>query len=103
MRSKPEGRDAGVCRRRGRAAAEPQDGGGEPSSPAAAALHVSRCRCCRCLTHLAMETRDGGQIPTAETAMSKLRWLAVRQLSQNSLLIKELIPAGTSPDPSNCR
>lgn len=38
---------------------------GEPSSPAAAALHVPRCRCRRCLTHLAMETRNSGQIPTA--------------------------------------
>lgn len=83
--------------------AAPQDGGGEPSSPAAAALHVSRCRCCRCLTHLAMETGDGGQSPTAEIETSKVHRLTVRQLSQNLRLIKELIPAGTSPDTSNCR
>lgn len=63
--------------------AAPQDGGGEPSSPAAAALHVSRCRCCCCLTHLAMETRDSGQIPTAETKRSELGWLTVWQLCPN--------------------
>lgn len=80
MRSKPKGQ--GV----------PEEGAsgvgtagwwGEPSSPAAAALHVSRCRCRRCLTHLAMETRDSGWIPTPEIQTCELCWLTVPQLSQN--------------------